>query len=137
MLEAALLWYKKFRKELEQVGFLFNPYDSCVSSQKKNGSQHTVLFHVDDFKSSNIDPKVNDEFDTWLQKNYGTHGEVTIHRGKVHQYLGMELDYSHQGVVKIGMIKYVQGMLDEFAIQFKKNEVAITPATDGLFNRGQ
>ena len=137
MLEAALLWYKKFRKELEEVGFKFNPYDPCVSNRKKKGSQHTVLFHVDDLKSSHIDPTVNDEFDAWLQKNYGTHGAVAIHRGKVHQYLGMELDYSHRGEVKIGMVKYVQGMLDEFAIQFKKNEVAITPASDGLFNRGQ
>jgi hypothetical protein len=27
MLEAALLWYKTFRKDLEDIGFIFNPYD--------------------------------------------------------------------------------------------------------------
>jgi hypothetical protein len=26
MLEAALLWYKTFRKDLEDIGFIFNPY---------------------------------------------------------------------------------------------------------------
>jgi hypothetical protein len=27
MLQAALLWYKTFRKDLEDIGFVFNPYD--------------------------------------------------------------------------------------------------------------
>jgi hypothetical protein len=44
MLEAALLWYKKFQKELEQEGFKFNPHDPCVANRVKKGSQHTVLF---------------------------------------------------------------------------------------------
>ncbi len=105
MLEAALLWYKKFRNELEQEGFVFNPYDPCVANREQKGSQHTLLFHVDDLKSSHIDPKVNDEFDKWLQDNYGEHGEVTIHRGKVHEYLGMEIDYTEKGKVKIGMVE--------------------------------
>jgi hypothetical protein len=66
MLEAALLWYKKFQGELEQEGLKFNPYDPCVANRVKNGSQHTLLFHVDDLKSSHKDPKVNDQFDKWL-----------------------------------------------------------------------
>jgi hypothetical protein len=60
MLEAAILWYKKFRGELEQKGFKFNPYDPCVANRTEKGSQHTLLFHVDDLKSSHKDSKVND-----------------------------------------------------------------------------
>jgi hypothetical protein len=45
MLEAALLWCKKFRHGLEQEGFKFNPYDSCVANHENNGSQQTLLFH--------------------------------------------------------------------------------------------
>jgi hypothetical protein len=67
MLEAAILWYKKFRGELEQKGFKFNPYDPCVANCTEKGSQHTLLFHVDDLKSSHKDSKVNDQFDKWLQ----------------------------------------------------------------------
>eukprot|EP00980_Cylindrotheca_fusiformis_P020484 scaffold7541_cov93-Cylindrotheca_fusiformis.AAC.1 len=33
MLEAALLWYKRFRKDLESIGFRFNNYDSCVANR--------------------------------------------------------------------------------------------------------
>jgi hypothetical protein len=71
---------------------------------------------VDDLKSSHKDPKVNDQFDKWLQDNYaGAHGEVTtIHQGKIHEYLGMEVDYSVKGKVKISMIEYVENMLKDF-----------------------
>ena len=137
MLEAALLWYKKFRKELEDVGFKFNPYDPCVANRVEKGSQHTLLFHVDDLKSTHKDPKVNDQFDKWLQDNYGAHGEVVIHRGKRHDYLGMELDYSVKGKVKINMTKYVENMIEDFPEKIKTTDTAITPASDGLFNEGQ
>ncbi|WP_288992819.1 polyprotein of Ty1/Copia retrotransposon [uncultured Marinobacter sp.] len=137
MLEAALLWYKKFRGELEQKGFRFNPYDPCVANREEKGSQHTLLFHVDDLKSSHKDRKVNDQFDKWLQHNYGEHGEVTIHRGKIHEYLGMEIDYTTKGKVKIGMIEYVANMLNDFPEKIKSTDTAITPASDGLFNEGQ
>jgi hypothetical protein len=137
MLEAALLWYKKFRKELEAVGFKFNPYDPCVAYRLKKGSQHTLLFHVDDLKSSHINSRVNDELDKWLQDKYGEHGEVTIYRGKIHDYLGMQLDYSVQGKVKIGMIEYVSEMLKHFPQTFKEYEVATMPASNALFNKGQ
>jgi hypothetical protein len=80
MLEAAILWYKKFRGELEQKGFKFNPDDPCVATRTEKGLQHMLLFQVDDLKSSHKDSKVNDQFDKWLQENYGEHGEVAIHR---------------------------------------------------------
>jgi hypothetical protein len=137
MLEVALLWYKKFRKELEAIGFKFNPYNPCVANGIKKGSQHTLLFHVDDLKSNHIDSRVNDELDKWLQENHGEHREVTIHRGKIHDYLGMQLDYSVKGKVKIGMIEYVSEMLKHFPQTFKEYKVAATPARDALFNKGQ
>ena len=70
-----------------------------------------LLFHVDDLKSSHKDSKVNDQFDKWLQENYGEHGEVAIHQGKIHDYLGMEIDFSEKGKVKIGVTEYVECML--------------------------
>jgi hypothetical protein len=114
MLEAAILWYKKFQGELEEKGLKFNPYDPCVANRTEKGSQHTLLFHVDDLKSSHKDSKVNDQFDKWLQEDYGEHGEVAIHWGKKHDYLGMELDFSEKGKVKIRMTEYVASMLEVF-----------------------
>ena len=68
MLQSALLWYKKLRGNLEEMGFIFNPYDPCVANRIKSDKQHTVVFHVNNLKSSHVDTKVNDEFAKWLEK---------------------------------------------------------------------
>jgi len=41
-------------------------------------TQHTVVFHVDDLKSSHKDPKVNDDFAKWLEQTYEKHGGFKI-----------------------------------------------------------
>jgi hypothetical protein len=92
MLEAALLWYKTFRKDLEDNGFVFNPYDPCVANKKVQGLQQTIIFHVDNLKSSHKSKLVNDRFGKWLNSMYGKHGKVTATRGQVHDYLRMQLD---------------------------------------------
>ena len=48
---------------------------------RDSGKQHTIKFHVDDLMSSHIDPRVNDEFDVWLNKKYGAYGAVKGTRG--------------------------------------------------------
>ena len=52
-----------------------------------------IQFHVDDMMSSHINPKVNDDFDEWLQAKYGEHGKVKAHQEKVHNYLRMIFEY--------------------------------------------
>ena len=59
-----------------------------------NGKQQTIRFHVDDLLSSHMDPKVNDDFYTWMNDTYGNLKKVTCTRGKVHTYLGMTLDFT-------------------------------------------
>ena len=49
----------------------------------------------------------------------------------------MELDYTKDGKVKTGMIKYVKNMLKEFPIKFKSTYKTSLPAGDSLFNQGQ
>jgi hypothetical protein len=81
MLEAALLWYKTFRKDLEDIGFVFNPYGPFMANKKVQGSQQTIVFHVDNLKSSHKSKSVNDKFEKWLNSMYGKHGRVTATRG--------------------------------------------------------
>ena len=89
MLESALLWYRKFRSDLEENGYIFNNYDLCVANKTIRGNQMTVRFHVDDCMSSHVEKKANDELLEWLNDMYGKHGEVKAVRGTVHDYLGM------------------------------------------------
>ena len=67
----------------------------CVANKTVNGKQHTIRFHVDDLKSSHIDKNVNTKFLKWLNKMYGTHGEVKATRGNIHDYLGMKFDFQN------------------------------------------
>jgi hypothetical protein len=77
-----------------------NPYDIFVAKQ------HTVKWHVDDLKSIHVDPMVNDKFQVWCRKVYGSDalGHVKVVRGKIHDYLAMILDFSIPGAMILGMI---------------------------------
>jgi hypothetical protein len=80
------------------------------------GDQQTVTWHVDDLKSSHVDPKVNDEFLAWLKTKYASDqiGEIKAVRGTKHDYLAMTLDFSTPGVLKVDMTSYVDRMLMDF-----------------------
>jgi hypothetical protein len=135
MLQASLLWYNKFRKDLEGYGFKFNPYDPCVANKTVNNAQHTIRFHVDDLMSSHRDPAVNSKFEEWLQKKYGKHARVVSHRGKTHDYLGMTLHFEKERL-KVDMTEYVEDMIKECSQTIKSTDKAATPATVDLFNLG-
>ena len=137
MLQASLLFYKRMRKDLKDHGFKFNPYDPCVCNKTVNGKQQTVRFHVDDLMSSHVDSKVNDEFLVWLNNTYGSLKAVTETRGKVHEYLGMTIDFSKKGKVKIRMDDYVTRMLEEFPIKFGPDTKQETPAGNNLLDVGR
>ena len=42
MLKAALMFYKRLRFDLEEMGFVINPYDPCVVNMMVNGAQINV-----------------------------------------------------------------------------------------------
>ncbi len=120
---ASLLYYCKFVKSLKDVGFTLNPYDPCVANKMMQGKQMTICFHVDDCKLSHRKPKVMDGMIKYLRQEYESifedgSGKMTVSRGKLHKYLGMTLDYSVRGQIKISMIDYV----DEILTAFKKAE---------------
>jgi hypothetical protein len=113
---ASLLFYKKLRASLESFGFEFNPYDPCMGNKMIDGKQMTICIHVDDCKVSHVDSKAVDEMIEWLRDNYeviwddGT-GKIKVSRGKVHNSLGMILDYSVDGQCMVTMIPYIQDIL--------------------------
>jgi hypothetical protein len=113
---ALLLYYKKFVKSLKSKGFKLDPYDPCVANKQVNGEQLPVCFHVDDCKISYHTPKVVDKTIEWLRSEYanmfkdGT-GQMKVHRGKTHKYLGMSLDFSYPNQCRATMIDYIGEIL--------------------------
>ena len=80
------------RGELECIGFGINPYNPCVFNKKINSTHIIISCNVYDLKLSHKDDFDITKFVMWLEGIYGEN--LTVHRGKVHDYLGMDLQYS-------------------------------------------
>jgi hypothetical protein len=127
-LKSALLFYRKLWGDLRQQGFIMNPYDPCVVNKMIDGHQMTISWHVDDLKISHHTDAAITTVIRWIESIYGT---LDASRGDKHQYLGMDLDYSEVGKVKISMEQFTRKAIDEFPEPLPKT--AGTPADDNLF----
>ena len=115
---------------MEDLGFAINPYDPCVANKMVNGSQMNVTWYVDDLKISHKDSL---EVTKFLHHFGLICGErMTVHRGKVHEYLGMDLDSSISNTLKIGMIKYIKKIHKDFLEDIES--AADTPTAYYLFD---
>jgi Reverse transcriptase (RNA-dependent DNA polymerase) len=127
--QSALLWYNLFVSTLLDLGFVLNPYDSCVANCEIHGKQCTIAWYVDDMKVSHVDEAVVTDI---LQKIENTFGKMTIARGKKHSFLGMNITFRVDKTVTIDMRDYIKETLDESGIIFNASGVP-TPAKHDLF----
>ena len=67
-----------------------------------------------------------------IQRLESEYREMHGSRGKKHNYLGMWLDYSILGEVRISMEEYLRGVLKNFPEEI--TETPETPAASNLFN---
>jgi hypothetical protein len=137
-LKASLLFYKKLTADLLSIGFELNPYDPCVANKMVGGSQMTLCWHVDDMKISHKEVYAVDDMILWLRRKYEEimsdgEGKMTVRRGKVHDYLGMTLNFSVLGEVKIDMVEYIESMVNDFHAFDESDKTALTPAAEHLF----
>jgi hypothetical protein len=92
--------------------FTINPYDPCVANATINGKQMTITWHVDDLKVSHVDPFQITKFAAYLATIYGN--ELVVHRGKIHDYLGMDLNFAMDRIMQVLMITYTSKILTDF-----------------------
>ena len=115
---ASLLFYNKFVKTLTRNGFELNPYDACLANRMVDGKQQTCGFHVDDcFLTGQT--ATNDAFVETLKEEYESvfedgSGKLKVQRGKVLEYLGMTLDFTTAGQVKVSMFNFVDDLLRDY-----------------------
>ena len=67
IMQSALLFYNRLVSALKEKGFTVNPYDPCVENWEVEGSQMTVVWHVDDMKVSHANPDMVTELVNWVQ----------------------------------------------------------------------
>jgi hypothetical protein len=126
--ESAKLFYDHVSSTLMEAGFDRNAYDICVFNKitPYDGKQCTVTIHVDDLKISCADQRGVDDAIKVLENKYK---KLNVNRSKVLDYLGMEFDYSQEGVCKISMKSMIADMLEEC----KTEGIVATPATADLY----
>ncbi len=108
---AALLYYKKFVKTPTKQGYKINPYDGCMANKVIKGKQVTICFHIDDCNNTIA----------WLRVKYKSIfedvlGQMKVHSGSTHKYLGMSLDFSQ---CQVTMHDYIDGILQAYNLAIK------------------
>ena len=78
---------------------------------------------------------MNDEFGAWANKKYGQLKPVTLHRGKKHDFLGMELDFLKKGQCGVHQKIHIQDFIASWTDL--KDSNYNTPSSNDLFNRGK
>jgi hypothetical protein len=94
-----------------------------------NGKQFTITWHVDDLKLSHVDSNEVTIMIKWLKSIYGQ--DIRVSRGKKHDYLGMDLDFSVPGEFSVTMVEYLKGVIQDFPEEITGR--ATSPAADHLF----
>ena len=67
------------------------------------------MWSLQKYKKMQVSSEIT-KFAIYLSNIYGEN--LTVHRGKVHDYLGVDFNYSNKGKVKVSMIKYLKGVIE-------------------------
>lgn len=86
----------------------------------------TLCFHVDDLLCACEDNKDLLDFADQLKLLYI---DITLHTGIVHDYLGMDIDFTEIGFCKLDMTKYIK----ELILEMKVTKNSHIPAFNKLF----
>jgi hypothetical protein len=133
-LQASRLFWERLTTFLvNENGFESNPYDFCVVNKMVNGKQMTIVWYVDDLKILHVDSSVVDDMIDVLKKEFGQKLELTVRCGKIHNYLGLRLDFSKKGKVVMSMFDYISELLNETPDDLLKKPVR-SAASNYLFH---
>jgi len=78
-----------------------------MANKTINGKQCTIIWHVGDLNILHVDKSVIEDIIIQLNEKYGKESPLTTAQGKLMEYLGMTLDYTTMGRVKISVYKYI------------------------------
>ena len=79
-----------------------------------------------------MDPQVKNEIIKRLETKYGELDPLVVHRGCVHDYLGMTLDSPQKVKVIVTILDYIEKMLKEIPMDFSGE--SLMPENSHLFD---
>ena len=118
------LWYELFTSTLSELKFSPNPEDACVWNAVIDGEDITIVFHVDDQLITCKSQAVIDQVKLVFSSKFPG---MTVHAGPNLEFLGMNLDFSKKGEVRVSTFGFEKSILSGIV------GTAPTPADDDLF----
>jgi hypothetical protein len=98
---------------VEEYGFEINSYDPCVANKTTEiGKQLTMIWHVDALMASCKEDFELTKFSCYLARIYGP--KLTMHTGRTHNYLGVDMEFRKDGTLGVSMISYLKSVIKEF-----------------------
>ena len=126
-----LFWEQLTKHLVDDWGFSIDPYDRCVENKMVNRHQCTIVWQVDDLKISHHVESVVNDIIRKLNAEFGQCDNTSVSKGRVHDYLGMQLDYTVPGTLKFSMIDYIDTILDDCLDRM--DGTSVTPSASHLF----
>ena len=129
----SILFYEKLATQLLEWDFTMNPYDACTWNKMVNGKQLMIQYFIDNLHISCVDRKAIDNLLHNLNDKFKTKfKELTVCKGKVHDHLGINIDYSNNRYVKFTMYNFIKDVLKE--AREDMNGTFLWPADGKLFS---
>ena len=110
------------------MGFVLNPYDTCVANKNIEGKQCTIGYYVDDNVATHDSSTVLREVAGMVAREVGN---ITITTGNKHNFLGMDIVFHDNGTLTVDMSEYVVEALQAFPDKLRK--AVASPARPDLF----
>jgi len=126
--QSARLWYETLTAKLSELGYNVNKYDKCVwNKTSADGEKCTICIHVDDIFMTASTETYLDAVIEELGRHFP---ELSVNRGKTHNYLGIIFDFGEKDVLKLNMDSYTEQLV---AYSGVTGRPASSPATSKLF----
>ena len=114
----AVLFHKKFRKDVETIGSGIDPNNMCIENKTGHGDLHTTIWRLVNIKSSYSDLGVGNNFLEQLKLKYTNNKicQIKVMCSNMYHYL-TRLYYQitpRQYKLKVVISNYVDELIDEF-----------------------
>ena len=132
-LESGRLWFNNLVQALLEYGFVQNRKDPCIFNLFISSDVClTVCLYVDDLLVVSPTECVLNDFISFLRHRYK---DLTINRGKTHNYLGMNMEFGAR-CVRVSMDSHVKDVIQSYQSLFRRelpSRVPSSPSTADLF----
>ena len=125
-IQSARLWYERLKSSLLEWGYVTHEQDPCVFTKQADSGLVTLLVHVDDILCLSKDASEHSKFADQLKDEFK---DTKSDLSDVQSYLGMTLDFSQPGKIKVSMEGYIETLLSDYGVSGS----AESPATNRLF----